>query len=169
MTTNMNNRFAELTIERDIYLGRDGMTHRQRNISMPAVATPQSINSRSHSQKNILMEGAGAARTYVLPRATGSGRKYRFYVGTVNTSGYVIRSSNGADVMTGSVLLAGATATTFTGSGTVDTYTMNGTTTGGVARGDWVEFTDLKANLWAVCGLSTYSGAAATPFSDTVA
>lgn len=166
MSANQNNRFAELTVDRDLYLGRDGMIHMTRSITLP-IST--NLTARTHSGKNIVLTGAGAARTHTLPRATGSGRKYKFYVGAVNTSGYVIRSSNGLDVMKGSMLLAGAAVSSFTAAATSDTFTLNGTTTGGVAVGDWVEFTDLLSNVWAVTGVATYSGTAATSFSDTVA
>lgn len=169
MTTNMNNRFAELTIERDLYLGRDAMLHMSRGMTVPTGQTTTQITARAYAGKNIIMTGAGVARTHILPRATGSGRKYKFYVGAVNTSGYVIRAAVGADVMKGSIISAGATVSAFTAAATSDTFTLNGTTTGGASVGDWVEFTDLQANVWAVTGTVTYTGTAATQFSDTVA
>lgn len=167
MSTNLNNRFAELTIERDLYLSRDAMMHMQRSITLSVSTT---LNARSHSGKNIILSGAGVARTHTLPRSTGSGRKFKFYVGAVNTTGgYIIKSSNGLDVMKGSVIFAATAVGSFTAAATSDTFTFNGTTTGGVAVGDWVEFTDLLPNTWAVTGMATASGTLATPFSDTVA
>ena len=97
--------------------------------------------------------------------ATGTGRKYRFYVGTVNTSGYIIKTARAADLFKGTVVMAGATATAFTAGASNATITMNGTTTGGVAVCDWVEVVDLKANVWGVDATLTFSGTAATPFS----
>jgi hypothetical protein len=47
--------------------------------------------------------------------------------------------------------------------------TLNGTTTGGVSIGDWVEFEDILGTGWAVRGVVNQSGTEATPFSDTVA
>jgi hypothetical protein len=49
-----------------------------------------------------------------------------------------------------------------------DTITLDGTTTGGVAIGDWIEVQDIVADKWAVRGVTTSSGAEATPFSAAV-
>ncbi len=119
------------------------------------------------------MGGAGAARTFTLPNATGSGSIYRFVVGAVNTSNYVIKSNRGADVLKGQVIntnsgSAGA-ARGWYPAATDDTITLNGTTTGGSNVGDWVELIDAGANTWIVNGLTTGTGTVATPFSDTVA
>lgn len=162
----IHDRIKEITVTGDFRLGPDCQMHMTRGATLPVSTT---LNSRAHSGKNLVMTGAGAARTHTLPRATGSGRRYKFYVGAVNTSGYIIKSSNGLDVMKGSMMLAGATVSAFTAAATSDTFTLNGTTTGGVSVGDWVEFVDLQANVWAVTGVVTYSGTAGSPFSDTVA
>lgn len=160
------NRIPQLTVERELTLGPNAFINMTAGQTLKESA---SISSPILAGKNLVMDLAGAARTYTLPRATGTGRKYKFYVGTVNTAGYIIKSSVGLDVMKGSVVLAGATPTAFTAASTSDTYTLNGTTSGGVSVGDWVEFTDLKPNVWAVTGVATFSGTAVTPFSDTVA
>ena len=49
-----------------------------------------------------------------------------------------------------------------------DTITLNGTTTGGVNKGDWVELEDIASGIWGVTGLLTGSGTEATPFSAAV-
>jgi len=159
-------RIKELTVDYDLRLGEDACFHVQKPV---ALVISQILNARKHSGKSLLMDKSGAALTFTLPRATGSGRKFMLLVGTVNTSGYIVKSSAGADVMKGSVVMAGATPTSFAAASTSDTVTLNGTTTGGVSVGDFVEFTDLKANVWAVRAVLTFSGTAATPFSDTVA
>jgi hypothetical protein len=51
---------------------------------------------------------------------------------------------------------------------TSDTITLNGTTTGGVSIGDWVEIVDVASGVFAATGLTTSSGTEATPFSATV-
>ncbi len=144
--------------------------HTTRFVSL-AVST--TISQAVHESRFILMGGAGAARTFTLPNATGSGSVYRFVVGTVNTSGYLIKSNRGADVMKGQVIhtnsgSAGA-ARGWYPAATDDTITLNGTTTGGSNVGDWVELVDAAANTWVVNGITTGTGTVATPFSDTVA
>jgi len=92
----------------------------------------------------------------------------------VNTSNYVFKSVAGADVMQGTIVGAstGDSATdaarTWRAGTSDDTVTLNGTTTGGVDIGDWIEFEDITATAWAVRGFITQSGTEATPFSDTV-
>lgn len=140
-----------------------------------SLAVTTVITELLHDGKLLVMDGAGGARTFTLPASTGSGGKYRFIVGAVNTSGYLIKAAAGADHFNGTVLSESATDSTtdavnsWTAGSTDDTYTMDGTTTGSTKIGDWVEFVDIKANTWAVTGVSTQSGTEATPFSDTVA
>ncbi len=120
----------------------------------------------------INMSGAGAARTFTLPAATGTGFKYKFAVLAVNTSGYVIKVANATDTIDGGVLVqtddAANAVIGITAAGTDDTITMNGTTTGGVVIGDYVILTDVLTGQWAVEGMITGSGVEATPFSATV-
>lgn len=133
------------------------------------------ITAALHESKTCLLAevGGDAAVTLTLPAATGSGGKYRFVVNVVNTSGYVIKAVAGADVFRGHVHGDDGggvtTAMVWATGATDDTFTLNGTTTGGVARGDWVEFEDIATDGWAVRGSITQSGIEATPFSDTVA
>jgi hypothetical protein len=140
-----------------------------------SLAVSTAITEAAHDGKTILMSGAGGARTFTLPAATGSGMRLRFVVGEVNTSNYVIKSVVGTDLMEGIIIGASTTdsatdaARTWLSGATDDTITLNGTTTGGVAVGDWVELEDLSATGWYVRGMITQSGAEATPFSDTVA
>lgn len=137
------------------------------------LAVSTTISQAYHESRFILMGGAGAARTFTLPNATGSGSVYRFVVGTVNTSGYLIKSARGADVMKGQVIntnsgSAGAARGWYPGA-TDDTITLNGTTSGGSNVGDWVEIVDVALNTWVVNGITTGTGTVVTPFSDTVA
>lgn len=137
------------------------------------LAVSTSITEAAHEGKTIVMTGAGAARTFTLPAATGGGAKYRFVVGEVNTSGYLIKSVVGTDLMKGVILGddggAVTTALVWAAGATDDTITLNGTTTGGVSIGDWVELEDITATAWSVRGMVQQSGTEATPFSDTVA
>lgn len=139
------------------------------------LAVTTAITELAHEGKTILMTGAGAARTFTMPAATGAGGRYRFVVGEVNTSGYLIKSVVGSDLMEGIIIGASTTDSatdacrSWLSGATDDTITLNGTTTGGVAVGDWVELEDLSATGWYVRGMITQSGSEATPFSDTVA
>jgi len=140
-----------------------------------SLAVSTAITEASHEGKTILMSGAGSARTFTLPAATGGGGRYRFVVGEVNTSNYLIKSVVGTDLFEGMIIGASTTdsatdaARTWLSGATDDTITLNGTTTGGAAVGDWIEFEDLSATGWYVRGMITQSGMEATPFSDTVA
>lgn len=136
------------------------------------LAVSTSITLAAHDGKTIVMGGAGSARTFTLPASTGSGAKFKFKIGAVNTSNYLIKSVAGTDVMKGTVLMLSdnsAAVLGYSAGSTDDTITLNGTTTGGVKVGDWIELEDVAANTWAVTGILTGSGTEATPFSDTVA
>lgn len=136
------------------------------------LAVDTGITVADHEGRTVVMGGAGSSRTFTLPAATGSGARFRFVVGAVNTSNYVIKSVAGADLMEGAILFltdAGDAVEGFEAGATDDTITLNGTTTGGAAVGDWVELEDISATGWAVRGVVTGTGDEVTPFSDTVA
>ncbi len=134
-----------------------------------------SITEALHEGKTCLLAevGGDAAVTLTLPAATGGGGRYRFVVDVVNTSGYVIKAVAGADVFNGMLMGndggAVTTAWRWHAAATDDTLTLNGTTSGGVFRGDWVEFEDVSTTGWAVRGNISQSGVEITPFSDSVA
>lgn len=132
------------------------------------------IVEATHEGKTLLLGevGGNALLTVTLPAATGSGAKYRFVVSVVNTSSYKIQVV-GDDIMQGNIL-ANSTGDTpdlaqpWPTAADSDTITLNGTTTGGVSIGDWVELQDILADTWAVTGIVTASGNEATPFSAAV-
>lgn len=126
----------------------------------------------THSDKIIVLNHTGAASTVTLPDATGSGTILRFIVGAVNTSNHVVKVPDASNVMKGSVNILDNDSnaqTAYAASGTDDTLTLNGTTTGGQI-GDWVDFVDIAADTWAVWGqLVVPAGSnVADPFSATV-
>lgn len=141
-----------------------------RNFSL-AIST--TLTQHLHESKNLIMGGAGVARTFTLPIATGTGATYRFIVGAVNTSGYLIKTSRGADTFDGLILNADTDSAGvmrgWSPAATDDTITLNGTTSGGSSIGDWIEVRDIAANQWAVSGNTSGTGVVITPFSDTVA
>ena len=133
------------------------------------------ITEALHEGKTCLLRevGGNALVTLTMPNATGGGGRYRFVVNEVNTSNYVIQAASGADVFRGCIIGndGGAVTTTlrWQSGATDDTVTLNGTTSGGAARGDWVEFEDIDTDMWAVRGVVSQSGNEVTPFSDAVA
>lgn len=112
------------------------------------------VTEATHDGKVIVLNHTGASSTATLPAATGSGARITFIVGTVNTSSHII-TVTGDDTLKGSLNILDADSTAQTAyalSGTDDTITLNGTTTGGQV-GDWIECVDIAADVWAVRGM----------------
>jgi len=136
-----------------------------------ATAATLLVTQALHDGKTIRLARSGGIAV-TLPAATASGMRLRFVVGTVSTTGYVISSVVGTDLMEGNLLMvcdAGDSVEGFESGATDDTITLNGTTTGGAAIGDWLELEDLSATGWFVRGVLTGTGDEVTPFSDAVA
>jgi hypothetical protein len=120
---------------------------------------------------------AAAGLTLILPAATGTGRRYDFFLGTTVTSNsVVIRVASATDWYAGQVFvssdnaadaaIAFETATGAIGSRS-DTMTLNGTTTGGLA-GDRVSIVDIGTGQWEVTGWLSGTGTEVSPFSAVV-
>lgn len=128
----------------------------------------------AHANRPLLMGAAGSALTFTLPAATGSGSRYLFVVSVVNTSNYLIKAAVGTSLFTGMIIGQSATdsatdaARTWVAGASDDSLLLNGTTRGGVSKGDWIEFIDCSATQWFVRGFITQSGSEATPFENTV-
>lgn len=135
--------------------------------SVVALAVDTSITAATHLGHTLVLGGAGSSRTMTLPAATGTGNTYMFIVGAVNTSNYVIQKA-GSDTIKGGLVFASDNALNAelgfetTGASIV---TLNGTTKGGAAVGDYVVFQDIAAGIWVIRGQVTESGSEATPFS----
>lgn len=132
-------------------------------------AATLAVTAAAHGGRTVtLNRAAGVAVT--LPAASGTGNKYRFFVGTTITSVGIVISVVGNDVMSGFAHVAqdgGDTAVAFETASDSDTITLNGTTTGGI-KGDVVELEDVAADLWSVLVRSSATGTEATPFSAAV-
>lgn len=131
-----------------------------------------SLTAATHGDRVLVLNGTGSAFTQTLPAATGSGTRFYFLVGAVNTSNHLIKVT-GNDVMYGNIITnsTGDTpdlAQPWPTAIDSDTITLNGTTTGGQAVGDFVELVDFATDKWWVYGVTTTSGTEATPFSATV-
>ncbi len=135
------------------------------------LATSTSITETLHEGKILLMTGTGSAFTQTLPAATGSGGRYKFIVGAVNTSNHVMTALAG-DLLHGTIWQCSSAEAPDLGQPWISLaassnikVTLNGTTQGGLGIGDWVEFVDIATDKWAVSGMVYASGAEATPFS----
>lgn len=155
--------------------GTESSLNVKRLVLAPVTETGTTIavTQAEHEGRVIVMSetGGDAAATYTLPAATGTGGRYTFVVGVVNTSNYVIQVADATDTMDGSIISMNDSADTVSGwetASTSDTITLNGTTTGGVSIGDKIELIDIASNQWAVSGQTTSSGTEATPFSAAV-
>jgi len=135
------------------------------------------ITAAAHAGRILLMGevGGNAQAVFTLPAATGTGNVYKFIVSVVNTSNYVIQVPDASHVLRGQVVTlndstAGGVDSTISWptAAQTDTITLNGTDTGGVSIGDYVELTDIMSNIYAVSGLLRASGTEATPFSAAV-
>lgn len=149
-------------------LDQDARSGQSRLANLTASTT---ITQESHDGKTLLMGASGAALTFTLPAALGTGAKYRFVVSVVNTSNYVIQVANSTDVVSGSIWSTqdgGDTVVGWETAASSDTITLNGTTTGGVNIGDWIEVQDIKAGFFSVTGMMVSTGTEATPFSAGV-
>lgn len=128
-------------------------------------ATLAVMESGYAGKVTVLDKADGQAVT--LPKATGSGNKFTFFVKTTVTSDLTIKVANATDVLSGNCLVDGDSAALFPTAADSDTVTMNGTTSGGVA-GSQLVVEDVASGVWMVNGVLNGSGVIVTPFSATV-
>lgn len=132
-----------------------------------------SLTQATHDGRTIVFDTA-AGSVLTLPASTGGGAKFRCVVSVLATSNSHVLQCVGTDMMQG----ACGIVDTDTGDATIqfaalvgdtfDTVTMNRTTTGLAAPGDWVEVEDVIAGVWAIRGVIRANGTVATPFSSAV-
>jgi len=146
--------------------------HTQDIITLTATA---SITTADHSGRTLLMGevGGDAAATFTLPAATGTGSVFKFVVSVINTSNYLIKVADATDTIDGQIMITdadGTAATSFVTASASDTITLNGTTSGGGAIGDYIELIDIASNQYSVSGMVTCAAGSniATMFSATV-
>jgi hypothetical protein len=131
-------------------------------------AASLTVTNETHAGQIVTLNRA-AGITVTLPAATGSGARYRFFVGTTFTGNGIIQVV-GDDIMTGSAVVlqdGGDTAVHFETAADSDTITFNGTTTGGLKGAD-AELIDIAADTWWVRVRTAATGTEATPFSAAV-
>jgi hypothetical protein len=132
------------------------------------------LTRHADSGKTLLLNAAAGLSAMVLPAAIGSGRRFRFVVGTTITSNtIVIKVANATDVFVGGIFIndigdsTAATADFFPTAGTSDTITMT-QSVGGGKKGDFVEIEDIAAGFFQVFGVMQGVTDPSTPFSATV-
>jgi hypothetical protein len=125
----------------------------------------------THQGRTIALDTA-AGSVVTLPASTGGGAVYKFLVTVTATSNsHVIKVANATDEMRGFVVQDSDTATApniWWAADNDDTITLNRTTTGLAAQGEYFEIVDATSGHFFVRGYSQASGTEATPFSATV-
>ncbi len=149
-----------------------GITHSGEAV-VNLAATALTLTAEEHGGRIIKLSHTGAESTVTLPAATGTGNRYLFIVAAVNTSNHKIQVANATDVYEGVIITTSTTDSPDraqpwpTASGS-DTVTLNGTTKGGQAIGDWLEFIDYASGKFMLRGVTTTSGTEVHPFSADV-
>jgi len=149
-------------------------------VSLTATAT---LTQATHAGRVLLCNAASGK--FTLPSITSGsasevagsndynvlsnlGCTYLFWVQTLAVDMDI--KTDGTDRFFGAIYTgidSEATGETFlSSSGSNDTMTMNGTTTGGIV-GSWVEFTAISSAAYFVRGSLIGSGTIATPFADS--
>jgi hypothetical protein len=128
----------------------------------------------AHDGKTVLWDTA-AGTIITLPTAAGTGAIFRVVCSVTATSNsHVLKCGAAADIMYGAITTidtdtADATlAFAAEAADAMDTITLNRSTTGLAAIGDWVEVQDVGTNKWSVRGCVRASGSVATPFTSAV-
>lgn len=136
-----------------------------------AAGATLTLTAAAHSGKLIALDTA-AGSVVTLPTSTGGGAVYRFVVTVTATSNsHVIKVGNATDEFRGYVVQDSDTATApniWWAADNDDTITLNRTTTGLAAQGEYFEIVDALSGHYMVQGYSQASGTEATPFSATV-
>jgi hypothetical protein len=146
-----------------------GIANQPSDRRVVLAAGTTNLTPQEHANRLLTIDTAGSLYTLNLPRATGSGDVYEFLSTTTRTSNVVINAVGTApsNKFVGTIYQqsSGNFFTKFS-STTNDIITLNQTTTGGAAAGDYLKIVDTAPDQWrVVLGLFNTSGAQATPFS----
>lgn len=140
------------------------------NNPAPVAAGATLAVTAAMSNAPILLNIA-AGSTATLPAATGSGNKYRFIVTTTASSNaHKILAASVSDFLNGVAVghvAAGTTLSFSAAAATAHSIQMPfaGTQPSGGFIGDYFDFIDVAANLWAVSGMYQSGTTSTTPFS----
>lgn len=134
-------------------------------------AAAYTLSHEKHADRTMLLDRA-AGSTITLPKAIGSGHKFKVKIKTTATSNSVIvKVGNTTDIIQGVIMALSDGSNAVLGweaGASDDTITFDRTTTGTAKVGHWIELEDIAAGVWAVSGQIAQSGSEATPFSATV-
>lgn len=127
--------------------------NRSTDVSTRLIAAGSTLAATvaAHSDRIIALDTATGS-VVTLPAATGTGAVIRCIVTVKPTSNAHIIKVTTDDTLKGSANLLdedGTAQTAYSATGTDDTLTWNGTTTGGQI-GDWVELVDVLPDVWAI-------------------
>lgn len=137
---------------------------------------PISINSATvalgayHKNRTLVCEKVDGI-AFTLPSARGTGNKFRIAIGTALTSSTITVTASASAKLQGGVFIndtgdsPAATADfvpAVAGTSTIVTLTQSA---GAGAKGDWLEFEDIKTALWQVSGVLSGEADPANPFS----
>lgn len=157
---------STLTLPDGSILGADVVT-------VAPATTTLTLTPALHGGKTLNIASTGGL-AITPPAATGTGIKYRFACSAAITGGSFTvdaKAGNASDVVYGAI--QSYKATTYTPydaapvTANANLITLNGSTTGGAAIGDWFEMLDVATHVWLVTGgFLTQSGTIATPFSN---
>lgn len=141
------------------------------NEAVVACGATLTLTAAKHAGKTIALDTA-AGSIAVLPPATGSGARYKFLVTVTATSNsHIIKVGNTTDEFRGFVVQDSDTATApniWWAADNDDTITLNRSTSGLAAQGEYFEIVDAVAGHFFVQGFSQASGVEITPFSASV-
>ena len=141
------------------------------NRSLVAAGSSLTLTAASHNGSTIALDTASGS-TVILPTSTGGGAVYKILVTVTATSNsHVIRVGNATDEFRGFVIQDASEATApniWWAADNDDTITLNRSTTGLAAQGEYFEIVDATSGHYFVRGYSQASGIEATPFSATV-
>ena len=153
-----------------LQLNVDGTVRKIRASRLIAAGATKTLTSVDSGSVVCLDTAAGSIVT--LPAATGTGDVFKFLVTVTATSNsHVIKVANATDEFRGYVIQDADTATapnTWWAADNDDTITLNRSTTGLAAQGEYFELIDATSGHFFVRGYSQASGTEATPFSATV-
>ena len=139
--------------------------------ALVAAGSALTVARDTHDGKIIALDTA-AGSTITLPTSSGSGAVYKFLVTVTATSNsHIIKVGNATDEFRGFVIQDSDTATApniWWAADDDDTITLNRTTSGLAAQGEYFEIVDATSGHFFVRGYSQASGTEVTPFSATV-
>lgn len=135
------------------------------NTPVAVTASTLTVTPAIHAGKTVTIDAA-AGCAVTLPAATGTGNKYRFFIGTTITSNTTVFTATGAHIFGNAWVFSDNAAQAVIGwaAGGATTITLNGTTTGGI-KGDLIELEDVATNKISARVMIQATGTEATPFA----